>query len=56
MYRRAHAQGVKDATDDASLVERMGIAVRVVPGDPMNVKITTPTDLLLAEAILGGGT
>lgn len=55
LYRRAHALATEDATDDASLVERMGVTVRVVPGDPMNVKITTPTDLLLAEAIVGGG-
>lgn len=41
------------ATDDAALVERTGHAVRMVPGDPDNVKITTPEDLAHGEAILG---
>ena len=39
-------------TDDASLVERLGGRVRIVPGDYYNVKITTPEDLVLAEAFL----
>ena len=39
-------------TDDASLVERMGGAVRVIMGDYENIKITTPEDLILAEEIL----
>lgn len=39
-------------TDDASLVERLGKVVRVVPGDPGNTKITNPDDLnLLKESI-----
>ena len=41
-------------TDDASLVERRGGAVRVVRGDYRNIKITTPEDLVLAEAFLAG--
>ena len=40
-------------TDDASLVERTGGRVRIVRGDYRNIKITTPEDLLLAEAFLG---
>jgi len=36
-------------TDDASLVERLGIPVRIVRGDDWNVKITTQNDLLLAR-------
>ncbi len=39
-------------TDDASLVERLGIPVNLVAGSYENIKITTPEDLLLAEAIL----
>ena len=39
-------------TDDAQLVEAMGRRVTVVPGDPRNIKITTPADLALAETIL----
>ena len=39
-------------TDDASLVEALGEEVRIVMGDYRNIKITTPEDLLFAEAIL----
>ena len=39
-------------TDDASMVENIGGQVQVVDGDPMAFKITTPLDLLLAEAVL----
>ena len=42
-----------DATDEATLAERAGHAVRVVEGDPRNLKITTPGDLALAERLLG---
>jgi 2-C-methyl-D-erythritol 4-phosphate cytidylyltransferase len=38
--------------DDASVVESAGFSVRMVPGDPLNIKVTTKADLLLAEAIL----
>ncbi|MBR5470500.1 MAG: 2-C-methyl-D-erythritol 4-phosphate cytidylyltransferase [Oscillibacter sp.] len=41
-------------TDDCSAVERLGKVVFLVEGDEENLKITTPTDLLLAEAILQG--
>ncbi|MCX6566807.1 MAG: 2-C-methyl-D-erythritol 4-phosphate cytidylyltransferase [Candidatus Aminicenantes bacterium] len=37
--------------DEASLVERLGETVAVVLGDPRNIKITTPLDLITAEAI-----
>jgi 2-C-methyl-D-erythritol 4-phosphate cytidylyltransferase len=40
------------ATDDAGLVEGLGVAVHLVPGDPMAFKVTTPLDLMLAEALL----
>jgi 2-C-methyl-D-erythritol 4-phosphate cytidylyltransferase len=40
------------ATDDASLVEMSGGRVAVVPGDKTNIKLTSPEDLILAEAIL----
>jgi 2-C-methyl-D-erythritol 4-phosphate cytidylyltransferase len=48
--RAAHAPG-GDATDDASLVEAAGGRVVLVDGDPANVKITTPTDLAVAELL-----
>jgi len=40
------------ATDDASLVERLGLDVHVIPGMQENLKITTPADLAVAEAYL----
>ncbi len=39
-------------TDDASLVERMGIPVTTIPGSYDNIKITTPEDLALGELLL----
>lgn len=48
---KADAEGFV-ATDDAQLVERLGVAVRVVEGDPGNLKITGPDDLTAAEAWL----
>jgi len=39
-------------TDDASLVERLGVQVKVIYGSYFNIKITTPEDLLFAQAIL----
>lgn len=39
-------------TDDASLIERLGGKVHIVEGESRNIKITTPEDLLVAEAIL----
>jgi 2-C-methyl-D-erythritol 4-phosphate cytidylyltransferase len=53
LLRRAHAGGA-EATDDAALVEALGATVRVVPGDPRNLKITTPADLDTAEHLLKG--
>ena len=38
--------------DDAAVMEAAGFPVRMVPGDPLNVKLTTKDDLLLAGAIL----
>jgi 2-C-methyl-D-erythritol 4-phosphate cytidylyltransferase / 2-C-methyl-D-erythritol 2,4-cyclodiphosphate synthase len=40
-----------EATDEASLAERAGHPVRLVDGDPFNIKVTTPHDLPVAEAI-----
>ncbi len=40
-----------DATDEAMLVERLGLPVHIVEGDPGNMKITTPDDLATAEAV-----
>ncbi|TAL10267.1 MAG: 2-C-methyl-D-erythritol 4-phosphate cytidylyltransferase, partial [Nitrospirae bacterium] len=40
------------ATDDAALAERLGHPVSIVEGSWENIKITTPEDMILAEAIL----
>lgn len=50
----AHAAAVDgaSATDDAVLLELAGYSVAVVPGEATNVKVTTPEDLRLAEALL----
>ncbi len=52
-HRRAWAEGFA-GTDDASLVERLGVPVSVIMGSYDNIKITTQEDLLFAEAILKG--
>jgi 2-C-methyl-D-erythritol 4-phosphate cytidylyltransferase len=52
-HRAAEQEGFT-GTDDSSLVERRGGSVRVVRGDYKNIKITTPEDLVLAEAFLAG--
>jgi 2-C-methyl-D-erythritol 4-phosphate cytidylyltransferase/2-C-methyl-D-erythritol 2,4-cyclodiphosphate synthase len=50
-YEKAEQEGFI-GTDDASLVERLGIKVKVVRGCYDNLKITTPEDLTIAEALL----
>jgi 2-C-methyl-D-erythritol 4-phosphate cytidylyltransferase len=55
LLRRIYASPedeLRAATDDASLVEREGGRVRIVPGEKTNIKLTSPEDLVLAEAIL----
>ena len=52
---RAYRQAMEDgfyATDEASLVERLGMPVKVVEGSYENIKITTPEDLVVGEMIL----
>jgi 2-C-methyl-D-erythritol 4-phosphate cytidylyltransferase len=39
-------------TDDASLVERLGVKVHILPGSYTNIKITTKEDLMLAHLFL----
>lgn len=50
---KAYAQrGEMEPTDDAGLVERLGVPVKVIQGDYANIKITTQEDLVIAEAFL----
>jgi 2-C-methyl-D-erythritol 4-phosphate cytidylyltransferase len=55
IIQRAHREARRlgrEATDDASLVEALGIPVHVIPGSRENIKITTPEDLAYAEMLL----
>ncbi|MBT2364843.1 2-C-methyl-D-erythritol 4-phosphate cytidylyltransferase [Streptomyces sp. ISL-10] len=49
---RAHATITADVTDDAGMVEQLGLKVVVVPGHEEAFKVTRPLDLVLAEAVL----
>jgi 2-C-methyl-D-erythritol 4-phosphate cytidylyltransferase len=51
-HQKAVEEGWEDLTDDALLMEKMGIVVKVIEGSEQNIKITTPKDLELAEYIL----
>ena len=50
----AHRASSGSLTDDAGLVEAAGVTVQTVPGSPLAFKVTTPFDLLVAEAVLRG--
>lgn len=50
-FDRAYTDGFY-GTDDAALVERLGYKVKIVEGSYQNIKITTPEDLIIAEAII----
>jgi 2-C-methyl-D-erythritol 4-phosphate cytidylyltransferase len=50
-YREAHAVGVTD-TDDAALVERIGVPVVVVRGSERALKVTEPQDFRRAELLV----
>jgi 2-C-methyl-D-erythritol 4-phosphate cytidylyltransferase len=56
VLRRAYEQTYRDAfTDDASVVEALGEAVRLVDGNRENIKLTTPYDLIVAKALVESG-
>lgn len=50
-YESARRAGI-EATDDSSLVERLGIVVHIVEGSARNIKITHPDDFIIASALL----
>ncbi len=55
LIREAYARATEEGfvgTDDASLVERLGEKVHILPGSYTNIKITTPEDLILARLFL----
>jgi 2-C-methyl-D-erythritol 4-phosphate cytidylyltransferase len=49
-HRQARKDGV-DATDDVALLERIRISVTIVQGSSINIKVTNPGDMLIAEAL-----
>lgn len=56
ILRRAYEQAEQEYfTDDASVVEQLGEKIVLVEGNYRNIKITTPEDLVLAEAFAGSG-
>jgi 2-C-methyl-D-erythritol 4-phosphate cytidylyltransferase len=58
VLERAHRSAGAErqaATDDAALVERLGVPVRLVPDSSRNLKVTTPEDLALAELLARRG-
>jgi 2-C-methyl-D-erythritol 4-phosphate cytidylyltransferase len=52
---RAHREVTADVTDDAAMLEALGLPVKLYPGSPLNIKVTRPEDLRLAEALLREG-
>jgi 2-C-methyl-D-erythritol 4-phosphate cytidylyltransferase len=55
LLRRAYEEAADlgaDVTDDSALVEKLGVPVAVIEGDPRNIKITRPEDIALAEILL----
>jgi 2-C-methyl-D-erythritol 4-phosphate cytidylyltransferase len=58
LIKKAHAEAEQIGfmgTDDASLVERQGVTVKIVTGSRDNIKITNREDLVLARALLQVG-
>lgn len=52
LLERAHRSVTWDVTDDASMIEQIGGKVMVFMGDYENIKVTTPEDILVVQAIL----
>jgi 2-C-methyl-D-erythritol 4-phosphate cytidylyltransferase len=54
--RLAHQKALNDdweeATDDAFLIEKMGVPVKIIKGEESNVKVTTPRDLDIARFLM----
>lgn len=53
LIKKAYTQNFQSSfTDDASVLESIGETIILIEGNPENIKITTPTDLIIAEALL----
>ncbi len=58
ILKRAYKKAGQDkfyGTDDASLVERLGQKIKIVPGDPKNIKVTLLSDLVIIEGFFNLG-
>jgi len=53
---RAHREVTAEVTDDAAMLEALGLPVKLFEGSAANIKVTTSDDLRLAEALLAAGT
>jgi 2-C-methyl-D-erythritol 4-phosphate cytidylyltransferase len=54
LIKKAYASALhENFTDDATVVEKLGVTLHLVEGNPENIKITSPSDLRFAEAFLG---
>ena len=51
LLRRAHREVTADVTDDAAMIEWLDAPIALVPGEPENIKVTTPADLVLVRAL-----
>jgi 2-C-methyl-D-erythritol 4-phosphate cytidylyltransferase len=51
-HEKAVSEGWEDVTDDASLIERLGIPIKVIQGSEYNIKITTPHDMELGRMFI----
>jgi 2-C-methyl-D-erythritol 4-phosphate cytidylyltransferase len=51
-HQKAMKHGWDEATDDAFLIEKMGIPVKIIKGEDDNIKITTPQDLDIARFLM----
>jgi 2-C-methyl-D-erythritol 4-phosphate cytidylyltransferase len=52
LHKKAYSQPYRESfTDDASVIEALGHEVTLVEGNRENIKITTPFDLIVAEAL-----
>ena len=49
VFEQAHREATEPATDDAQLVERLGVPVVLIPDLSTNLKITTPEDLEIED-------
>ncbi|HEU4759533.1 MAG TPA: 2-C-methyl-D-erythritol 4-phosphate cytidylyltransferase [Dehalococcoidia bacterium] len=52
LFFRAHREVTAGVTDDAAMLEALGLPVKLFPGDRNNIKVTTPEDMRFVEALL----